>query len=100
MTAISRITDLGEGTCAIDGLDYITTFVSGATSVFINGLPVAIISTLGDQDCGHVSVASTGSSNVFVEGMAVHRIADTGLGEGEDIYTVITGSPDVFNDGG
>lgn len=101
MTALSRITDLGEGTCPLhpSPVPYTTTYITGASTVFSNNLAVTVITSLGSQSCGHTSQANTGSATVFAENLAVHRIADTGLGEGGDIYSSITGSPNVFNDG-
>jgi hypothetical protein len=101
MTAISRITDLGEGICPLhrSPVPYTTTFITGASTVFSNNLAVTVITSVGDQSCGHTSQANTGSSTVFAENLAVHRIADTGLGQGDDIYSAITGSSNVFNDG-
>lgn len=103
MTAISRITDLGDGVECADPSSahraYTTTYITGASTVFINNLAVVRITDVGDQTCGHTSTAITGSSTVFVENLAVHRIADVGEGGAGDTYTSITGSPDVFNDG-
>lgn len=100
MTALSRISDVGEGTCPEEGHGpYVTTFVTGARTVFTNNLSTCIVGTVGDQDCGGSSEALTGSATVFAENMPVHRISDTGLGHAGDTYTSLTGSPNVFNDG-
>lgn len=101
MTALTRISDLGEGTCPTPGHGpYTTTHITGAKTVFTNNLNQCVIAdTIGEQTCGHTSQATTGSATVFAENLAVHRIADVGLGGGGDIYTTITGSPNVFNDG-
>lgn len=103
MTAISRITDIGDGPECADlsnaHRNYTTTYITGASTVFINNLAVVRITDSGEQSCGHTSTAITGSATVFVENLAVHRIADVGEGGAGDTYTSITGSPDVFNDG-
>lgn len=95
---VTRISDLGEGTCPTPGHgNYTTTQITAAATVFSNNLGQCVIaSTTGEQTCGHTSIATTGSGTVFAENLAVHRISDTGDGGGGDIYTVITGSPDVF----
>lgn len=102
MTALARITDLGEGTCPLhpSPVNYTTTHITGCGTVFTNNLAQLVISTgVGEQSCGHQSITLTGSATVFAENLPVHRIADTGLGQGDDVYTTITGSPNVFNDG-
>lgn len=97
MLSISRVTDLGESTCPTTGHgNYVTTYISGADTVFINNLQVVRISDLGSQSCGHTSTALTGSGSVFAENLPVHRMTDIGEGGGGDIYTSITGSEDTF----
>jgi hypothetical protein len=102
MTALARITDLGEGTCPLhpSPVNYTTTHITGCSTVFTNNLAQLVSPTgIGEQSCGHTSETLTGSSTVFAENLPIHRIADLGLGQGNDTYTTITGSPDVFNDG-
>jgi hypothetical protein len=107
MTALARITDLGEGECPLHGptpRKYTTTHITGCSTVFTNNLAQLVAGReVGEQDCEpgnkHISATLTGSSTVFAENLPVHRVADTGEGQGKDIYTTITGSPDVFNDG-
>ncbi len=102
MTALARITDIGEGTCPLhtSPVNYTTTHITGCSTVFTNNLAQLVATRdVGDQSCGHTSQTLTGSATVFAENLPVHRIADTGLGQGSDIYTTITGSRDVFNDG-
>lgn len=103
MTAICRLTDLGDGVECADPRQshraYTTTFVTGASTVFINNLAVVRVTDVGDQTCGHSSTAVTGSATVFVENLAVHRIGDIGEGGAGDTYTAITGSANVYNDG-
>lgn len=117
MPALSRTSDIGEGTCptklpssTVEHGDYVTTFITGASTVFTNNQAQAIVSTKGDQDSNceahkgdhptgdNLSTALTGSSTVFVENQPIHRIGDTGEGAGGDTYTSLTGSPNVFND--
>lgn len=99
---ISRITDIGEGEECADPRSshrkYTTTYITGASTVFINNLAVTTITSLGEQSCGdgHTSTATTGSSTVFAENLAVHRVSDVGEGEKKDTYTSLTGSPDVY----
>ncbi len=117
MPALSRTTDIGEGTCptklpnsVTEHGDYLTTFVTGASTVFVNNQAQAIVGTKGTQDSNceahagdhptgdNISTALTGSATVFVENQPIHRIGDTGEAAGGDIYTSLTGSPNVFND--
>ena len=100
MSALSRLGDLGEGSCpATDHDDYITQYITGASTVFINNLPATKLGSLGDQSCGHVSMALTGSPSVFVENVPVHRVGDIGEGGAGGVYVGISGSSNVFNDG-
>ncbi len=99
---ISRVGDIGQGDECADTRNshraYTTTYVTGASTVYINNQSVTTLTTLGEQSCGdgHTSTATTGSATVFVENLAVHRIGDIGDGQVGDVYTSITGSPDVF----
>ena len=104
MTALARITDLGEGKCPLHSpsppVDYTTTHIAGCSTVFTNNLAQLVATREpGEQSCGHTSQTLTGSATVFAENLPVHRIGDTGLGQGGDTYTTITGSSNVFNDG-
>lgn len=98
MPGLARITDIGVGTCPChdDPESYITTFITGATTVKTNGLDTTYIGTIGIASCGHPTTALTGSSSVYVEGSPVHRMGDTGANCGT--YTVTTASPNVIND--
>lgn len=100
MTALSRVTDIGEGDCPDHG-KYHTKYITGAKSVFTNNLIQTIVTTVGEQDnCDKAhSKATTGSATVFAENQPVHRIDDTGKGHAGDTYKSITGSPNVFNNG-
>ena len=104
---ISRLSDLGVGVCRAghpdvpEGADkeYTTIHVTGAETVFLNFLPMAILGTIGVTDCGHTTIAVSGSNNVFAEFMPVHRIGDVGIiNEGSGEHVVVTGSDDVDND--
>ena len=97
MPAISRLGDVGEGNCSVRNHNRVTTtFITGASTVFIENIPVTIIGTVGEASCRDLSTALTGSPNVFVENIAVHRIGDTGeIVQGT--YTSITGAATVFS---
>lgn len=104
MSGISRTQDLGQGQCRAghpdvpegSPKDYITTFISGADTVFVNNRPMTIIGTIGETDCGHTTTAIAGSDTVFAENVPVHRLTDLGIiNEGDGEYTVITSSDDV-----
>lgn len=99
MTAVSRIGDIGTGTCPCHDTPqpYTTTFVTGASTVFINNIPATLVGTIGNATCGHPTTALTGSSTVFIEGLPVHRIADTGANCGP--YITVTGAANVFVEG-
>lgn len=102
MEKIARVGDLGHGFCKAGhpgfpvGVEkeFVTTFISGANSVFLNNKPVAIANvTLGDADCGHTTTAMSGSATVFAENKPVHRLNDLGIiNEGEGEYNVISTS--------
>lgn len=75
--------------------------LSGSTDVFLNGLPVAIVGSVGVGSCGHHTEATTGSNNVYVNGMPLHRVGDHGVvtNAGGGDYEMITGSTDANNEG-
>lgn len=96
---ISIVGDLGNGTCYEHDspTEFITTYISGADSVYINNQPATIIGTIGDADCGHSTIAVSGSGTVFIENMAVHRLGDVGaILDGAGEYVSLIGSDDVF----
>jgi hypothetical protein len=104
MTQVTRLNDLGQGNCYVGHPDvppgspkpFITTFIKGADTVFLNNEPIIIIGSLGVTDCGHTTMAVSGSSSVFAENMAVHRLNDIGvINEGSGEYYVISDSDDV-----
>ena len=108
MTNIARIGDLGHGYCKAGHVDvpkgspkeFVTTFISGTTSVFLNNKPLAFVTSLGDTDCGHTTTAMSGSATVFAENQAVHRLNDLGIiNEGDGDYIVISASDDASSGG-
>lgn len=99
MTQLSRVNDIGIGTCPIHG-ETVVVFVSGADSVLTNNLPSCIVTTVGICMCGHTSVAQSGSSLYSIESKPAHRVNDMGEIAGGGIYVAVSGSPDVIaNDG-
>jgi len=101
MTAVTRVSDTGKGTCAAHSTAITTTFTDGASTVKVNNQKAgAITLTIGNATCGHTSEATQGSPNVFFEKKAAHRIGDVGKVDGGS-YVVTSGSSDVFiNNGG
>ena len=101
MTNVTRVGDIGQGTCNVhrDPTAYTTVHVTGASTVYTNNVPQAIIGTQGATSCGHTTPAVSGSSTVFAESSPIHRIGDIGvINEGSGEHLVISGSPDVDND--
>jgi len=96
MTQITTVGLTGIGTCCCHSgcVSYVTTFITGATTVLTNGSVTCNYSTIGIASCGHPTVVITKSSTVFAENLGVHRLNDIGTNCG--IYTVVTNSPDVF----
>jgi uncharacterized Zn-binding protein involved in type VI secretion len=95
---ISRVGDLGSGVCPnhVVPVSYITTHISGASTVFVNGAPMAILGTIGTTSCGHTTMAVSGAGSVFAEYMPVHRVGDIGvINEGGGQHVVISGSNDT-----
>lgn len=92
---VARVGDIGVGICPLhpSPVPYVTTFVTGATTVDTNGVNTGFVGTLGGCSCGHVSTAMTGSGTVDAEGSPVHRVGDLGTTGG--VYTTIVGSPNV-----
>jgi len=98
---VSRVSDLGAGICRTHTapVNYITVHVSGASTVLVNFLPMAIIGTIGVTNCGHTTKAVSGSPTVFAEFKATHRIGDIGvIVEGSGEHVVISGSPNTTAD--
>jgi uncharacterized Zn-binding protein involved in type VI secretion len=75
--------------------------ISGSTNVNLNGMPVAIVGSVGVGTCGHHTEAVTGSNNVYVNGMPIHRVGDAGVvtAAGGGDYEMISGSSDTNNEG-
>jgi hypothetical protein len=93
---VCRLGDIGIGVCPAHRfpLNYVTTFISGADSVFADNINVCEIGTIGISTCGHPTVALTGSGTVSIFGpQGVHRIGDTGINFGP--YVAVTGSDNV-----
>jgi hypothetical protein len=108
MPGISRTQDLGTGQCKAghpdvprgQPKDFVTEFVTGATTVFLNNRPMTIVGSIGVTDCGHSTMAVSGSGTVFAENMAVHRLNDVGvINEGDGEYVTVSSS-DNANAGG
>jgi uncharacterized Zn-binding protein involved in type VI secretion len=108
MSGISRTQDLGAGECraghpgaAIGSpVDFTTVFISGVTTVFLNGSPVVVVGSIGETDCGHTTTAISGSNNVYAEGSPIHRLGDVGIiNEGDDAgeYSVISSSDNAYS---
>lgn len=105
MPNVSRTQDLGHGFCKAGHpgiekgipVEFITTYVQGADTVFMNNNPVTIVGSIGVTDCGHTTTAVSGSGTVFAENMPVHRLSDVGvINEGDGEYESIVGSDDGF----
>jgi hypothetical protein len=101
MLGISRTQDLGIGQCKAGhpGIprgvpkEFVTSFMTGASTVFLNNKPMVIVGSLGETDCGHTTTAVSGSSTVFAENKAVHRLTDVGIiNEGDGEYLVVSTS--------
>ena len=92
---ISKIGDTGIGTCPAHKSTkiYTVTFISGASTVNVNGVPAANLTTVGIASCGHPTIAISVSATVYANGTGVHRIGDSGLNYGS--YTVVSGSGNV-----
>jgi uncharacterized Zn-binding protein involved in type VI secretion len=109
MPKIARVGDIGVGKCRAGHpgfpvgtpKDFVTTFITGASTVFLNNVPMAVISdTIGETDCGHTTTAISGSSTVFAENKPVHRLSDLGIiNEGAGEYEVISNSDNVEGGG-
>lgn len=97
MSGLGKIGSQGIGICPChrSPQDYITTLVTGAETVNVNGVAAAQVGSLGVSTCGHMTVALTGSESVFAEGKQVHRLGDQGVNCGN--YTLIEGSPNTLN---
>ena len=98
MTSVATVGCIGVGTCPKHKKPrpYVTTFISGANTVLVNGQPVAVAGvTMGVSSCGHPTIAITGAPTHFAEGAPLHRVGDMGQNFGP--YIVTTGSPNVFS---
>jgi hypothetical protein len=107
MTDICKVTDIGQGQCFAGHADvpegqpkdFINHLISGASTVFLHNLPIAFVTSIGETDCGHHTMAISGSpSNVYAENHLVHRVTDIGsIIEGDGVYHMISASGDVTN---
>lgn len=104
MPGISRTQDLGTGQCKAGHSDvprgqpkeFVTSFLTGASTVFLNNKPMTFVGSLGETDCGHTTTAISGSGTVFAENMAVHRLNDIGIiNEGDGEYASVSASDDT-----
>lgn len=93
MSQVSRIGDIGVGTCPCHDtpVGYTTTFITGAQSVDADGLVVTVIGSIGVSSCGHSTVAFTGASFSDANGINIHRVGDVGANCGA--YVAVAGSP-------
>jgi uncharacterized Zn-binding protein involved in type VI secretion len=104
MTGVAKVGDHGHGFCYAGHVDvdrgkpkeFTTEFLTGSSDVILNGMPMAIVGTIGSMSCGHTSQAMTGDSSVIVNGVPIHRLGDVGIViEGDGDYTTITSSSDT-----
>lgn len=106
MLGVAKVGDQGHGNCYAGHPDVkkgkpkemTTEFLTGSPDVFINGMPMATVGTIGHTTCGHHTEALTGSSTVFVNGMPVHLLGSIGVvtDDGGGDYDTITASTDVY----
>jgi len=95
MSGVSRIGDVGQGTCPSHDSPrpYITVFNTGASTVTAEGMPVVRVGDVGISTCGHPTVALTGAPISTVEGIIMHRQGDTGANSGP--YVALGGAVTV-----
>ena len=91
MSANCTTGDIGTGICPchLVPTPYTTVFVTGASTVMINGKPVTLVGSVGIASCGHL----TGTALSTTESAGMHRVGDSGANCGS--YVAITGSPNV-----
>jgi len=104
----AKLGDTGKGNCLAGHPDvkkgvpkpYITTYVEGCDTVFLNNQPLVTISHQGKTDCGHTTTCVAGSDNVFAEHQPVHRIGDDDkINEGDGDDVCVSGSDNVDSGG-
>ena len=97
MAGLGKLGSQGIGVCPCHRTpqDYVTTLITGAGTVNVNGASAGQVGSLGVASCGHMTVALTGSASVFAEGKQVHRVGDQGTNCGP--YVLISGSENVDN---
>lgn len=84
----SRVGDRGAGQVT-------AIFVSGASTVKINGKPAMNVGGIGVTSKKKLSVALEGESTVNIEGKSAHNNGTRGTGGGKN-YVVVSGSPDTL----
>lgn len=91
---IGKVGSIGVGTCPCHPpsppVQYNTIIASGAVNCNVNGVPMAIIGSVGISSCGHATVALTGSSTKFANGQGLHKVGDIGQNCGN--YILLTGA--------
>jgi uncharacterized Zn-binding protein involved in type VI secretion len=106
MPKICRVNDIGHGQCFAghpdvpvgQPKDFTNVIISGASTVFLNNQPIAFVTSMGNADCGHHTIAISGSDTVFVENHPIHRLTDIGaIIEGDGVYHMISASDDTGN---
>ena len=102
-----RIGDTGIGGCLHSShaplipFPYTTIFAVGAATVIINGMPAAILGSVGISSCGHPTVALLASTTVIANALGVHRLTDTGANFGPYMANLAsTNTIANTNDGG
>lgn len=97
MPNISRIGDIGVGTCchpSHDGCIGMSGVIStGASITIAEGSNISRIGDIVIGGCGHVGVIITGSGNIITEGSNTARIGDSFSGVFSG--TLVTGASSV-----
>jgi len=101
-TPHAKLGSIGNGFCPchppFPPVFYTTTIIQGQPTYLTNGMPTAIIGSIGISSCGHSTVAITGSSTHLSTGLGIHRLGDTGANCGN--YSIVAGvSPNVISGG-
>lgn len=95
MSANCTAGDIGVGICYLHLVPtpYTTIFITGASTVTINGKSATLVGSVGIASCGHPTIALTGSSNSTATAGGMHRVGDVGQNGGP--YVATSGSPNV-----
>lgn len=98
MPSISRIGDLGVGTCCchppIPCIGMSGIIITGASTVFAEDSNVSRITDIVLGFCGHTGILVSGSPNVFAEALNTVRIGSAFVGCFTG--TIVTGATTVF----